>query len=68
MSRIGKVPVPVPAGVKVGVSAAGVVVEGPLGSSNGLFAPRPKSSSTRPSGAWSSPATATAAKPKPIMA
>ncbi len=37
MSRIGKVPVPVPAGVKVAVSGQTVNVEGPLGKLQGTF-------------------------------
>ncbi len=37
MSRIGKVPVPVPAGVRVGVNGQTVSVEGPLGKLQGTF-------------------------------
>jgi large subunit ribosomal protein L6 len=40
MSRIGKIPVPVPAGVKIGVSGRKVAVEGPLGKLEGEFLPQ----------------------------
>jgi large subunit ribosomal protein L6 len=39
MSRIGKIPVAVPAGVKIGVADGGVVIEGPLGKLEGKFRP-----------------------------
>jgi large subunit ribosomal protein L6 len=42
MSRIGKIPVPVPAGVKIGIADGGVVVEGPLGKLEGRFRPETK--------------------------
>jgi large subunit ribosomal protein L6 len=42
MSRIGKIPVPVPAGVKVNVSGDNVSVEGPLGKLEGAFRPETK--------------------------
>ena len=42
MSRIGKIPVPVPAGVKVGVTDNTVAVEGPLGKLEGRFRPETK--------------------------
>jgi large subunit ribosomal protein L6 len=42
MSRIGKIPVPVPAGVKVGVSGDSVAVEGPLGKLEKTFRPETK--------------------------
>jgi large subunit ribosomal protein L6 len=40
MSRIGKIPVSVPAGVKVGVNGRKVAVEGPLGKLEGEFLPQ----------------------------
>jgi large subunit ribosomal protein L6 len=42
MSRIGKVPVPVPAGVKIGVAGTDVAVEGPLGKLERRFRPETK--------------------------
>jgi large subunit ribosomal protein L6 len=39
MSRIGKVPVPVPAGVKIAVADGAVAVEGPLGKLKQTFLP-----------------------------
>src|SRR5215472_7315605 len=42
MSRIGKIPVPVPAGVKVAVNNGNVAVEGPLGKLEARVRPETK--------------------------
>ena len=65
MSRIGKIPVPVPAGVKVAVADGTVAVEGPLGKLKQTLLPQVavKFDEAGQAASWS-PATTTPGRPR----